>query len=141
VALSKPVVVYEAEHNIEAGLICEYLERNGIESHATLEESVVGLWAFGRLPGIHRPRIWVDEPLAESAKSLLAKYEAERLRRQGRSGDDDAATIEVVCEDCGASSAFPASQRGSVQDCKHCGAYVDVGADDSGDDRMADSDS
>ena len=35
--------------------------------------------------------------------------------------------IEVVCDECGQRSAFPAAQGGSVQQCRHCGAYVDVG--------------
>jgi len=39
--------------------------------------------------------------------------------------------MEVVCEKCGERSAFPASQLGSVQQCQHCGAYVDVQNEES----------
>ena len=35
--------------------------------------------------------------------------------------------MEVVCEECGQTSSFPATQQGSLQDCPHCGASVDVG--------------
>lgn len=34
--------------------------------------------------------------------------------------------FEVTCEECEQSITFPASAHGSVQDCPHCGAYVDV---------------
>lgn len=37
--------------------------------------------------------------------------------------------VQVTCEECGKASSFPAAQRGTVQDCPHCGASVDVEAD------------
>ena len=30
------------------------------------------------------------------------------------------------CWDCGQPLRFPARQRGNVQECPHCGAFVDV---------------
>jgi hypothetical protein len=37
------------------------------------------------------------------------------------------APIEVLCEECGSRSSLPAAQRGSVQKCPRCRAYLDVG--------------
>jgi hypothetical protein len=34
--------------------------------------------------------------------------------------------FQVVCEECEQTITFPASAHGSVQDCPHCGAYVDA---------------
>ena len=35
-------------------------------------------------------------------------------------------TVEAVCEECGKSSQWPASQMGTTQDCPHCHNYMDV---------------
>ncbi len=34
--------------------------------------------------------------------------------------------INVICEECGEACTFPLNQRGTVQRCSHCDAYVDV---------------
>jgi predicted nucleic acid-binding Zn-ribbon protein len=127
-AIPKPIAVYNAEHNIEAQLLCDHLERNGVEAHATLDESVVGMWAFGRLPEIHKTQVWVDQSNVELAAELLAEYERQRSRRHSRPVADQNAdtTVGVLCEECGKKTLFPVSKRGTVQDCEHCGAYVDV---------------
>jgi hypothetical protein len=130
-ALSHPVAVYNASNNVEVHLICTLLEENGIEAHATLDESLVGYWAFGILPEIHKPQVWVDRSNVEAAKPLLEKFELDRKQR--RLNEEDLAArgevITVVCEDCGKSTAFPYEKLGSVQDCAYCGAYVDVEID------------
>lgn len=41
--------------------------------------------------------------------------------------------IEVLCEECGERTSFPAAQRGSVQECPHCGTFLDVGEEPGGD--------
>jgi len=35
-------------------------------------------------------------------------------------------TICTTCEECGGTSAFPPSMKGTVQNCRHCRRYVDV---------------
>ena len=128
-AIPNPVAAYNAENNAEAHLLCNYLEENGIEAHATFDESVVGLWAFGSLPEIHKPQVWIDKSNVEAAASLLAEYEHARSQRRlkASSQQDAEGTVDVICEDCGKTTLFPASKNGTVQDCSHCGAYVDVG--------------
>lgn len=34
--------------------------------------------------------------------------------------------IEFACEDCGETMSYPVSDIGTVQQCPHCGEYVDV---------------
>lgn len=127
-AILNPVVAYNAANNAEAHLLCNYLEQNGIEAHATFDESVVGLWAFGTLPEIHKPQIWVDKANVEAAVSLLAEYERGRSQRNAAERSDfTTGSIDAVCEECGQTSTFAASKNGTTQDCSHCGAYMDVG--------------
>jgi Zn finger protein HypA/HybF involved in hydrogenase expression len=38
--------------------------------------------------------------------------------------------VFVRCDECGQTSRFTAKDRGSVQECPHCGEYVDVGKSD-----------
>jgi hypothetical protein len=127
-AISHPVAVYNAENNVEAQLICTYLDLNGIEAYPTLDDSLAGFWSFGVLPGIHKPQVWVDKSNVDAAQPLLVEYERERRRRQStRPTDEDlaAGSVDVVCEECGKTTAFPASKNGTTQDCSHC--FVDVG--------------
>ena len=74
------------------------------------------------------PRILVFEEDAESAKRILLELE-ERARHDAREAETSA-PIDVTCEDCGNSFAFPSNQRGTVQVCPQCGAYLDVGDED-----------
>ncbi|HEX3602330.1 MAG TPA: hypothetical protein VHU84_19405 [Lacipirellulaceae bacterium] len=127
-AISNPVAVYNAENNAEAQMLCNFLEANGVEAYVTRDESVVGLWTFGTLPEIHKPQVWVDRASIDPTAPLLAEYERERARRRASQSPSESKgePIAVLCEDCGKTSSFAASQRGTVQDCSHCGSFVDV---------------
>jgi hypothetical protein len=127
-AIANPVVIYDAENDIEAELLCAYLEQHGIEAYAVLDESRAGIWMFGTLPGIYKPQVWIDKSNFEAAKPLLQEYEHELLRRRAKTKiSADSGAVEAVCEECGKTTRFPESKRGTVQDCEHCGAFVDVG--------------
>jgi hypothetical protein len=85
--------------------------------------------------------VWVDNPKqADQAKELLqaqADFKSIKVDQAARSGN-----ITALCDECGKHSVFPGSQRGSVQTCPECGAYMDVVDADSeqdepdGDDRI-----
>ena len=126
-----PVTVYNAESNIEAHLICNVLESSGISAYVSEDVSVVGLWAMGTLPEIHKPQIWIERADIERARPILDDYEQQAaLRRQTNEATingTDGVIIEVICEECGKKSDFPASQDGTIQECPACRAYVDVG--------------
>jgi hypothetical protein len=126
--LRDPVALYTAANNVEAHLICEALHNAGIDAHAVEDVSQVGTWMFGLVPQIHKPQVWVERADVEVAKPILAEYERRakitRDANDAKRGSPD--TIEVVCEECGKSSRFPIEQEGTVQDCRHCRAYIDV---------------
>ena len=127
--LKDPVHIYDAASNDDALLAQMFLDQYGIEAFDVGHSSIVGNWLLGVLPGIHKRQVWVDRADAEKARSLIQKYEEQKRSRNSGFADENDRTdpIQVVCEDCGKESFFPSSQRGSTQDCPHCGAYVDVG--------------
>ena len=96
----------------------------------------MGTWLFGILPQTHKPAIWVEREDAEKAAKLLAQYEQDLIERQAQAKEPSFGTdpIAVVCEECGRKSEFPANQRGTIQNCPFCRAYVDVGEMDLGGD-------
>jgi hypothetical protein len=57
----------------------------------------------------------------EEQKAAIAEIRAREEKRAARTG-----TVEAVCEECGKSSTWPASQMGTTQDCPHCAAYMDI---------------
>jgi hypothetical protein len=136
-ALCDPVAVYNSRDNVEAHLMRDFLEQNGIEAYVTLDDSLAGVWMFGLLPEIHKPQVWIDQSAVEAARPLLKKFEHhQRLHAtpSKRSAEREGDRIKAVCEECGKTSVFGGSKNGTVQDCPHCGAYMDVG--DNGDEHL-----
>lgn len=128
-ALHDPVAVYNAANNIEAHFVRNALADSGIEAFVTEDVSQIGTWMFGLIPEIHKPQVWVDRADIERTKPILDDYERRLAERSDSSSQDEAQTgpeIEVVCEECGQRSTFQTAQGGSVQQCRHCRAYVDV---------------
>lgn len=128
--LQEPIAAYNAANNFEAHVICNILNDAGIDAYVTDDVSQVGVWVFGLLPEIHKPQIWIDRSNIERAKPILEDYERRLIERQEADRQKvvaGEATVEAKCEECGRLSIFPAAQEGTVQECSHCGAYLDVG--------------
>lgn len=125
--LSDPIAAYNAQSNTDAHLVQQFLEGQGIESSVTEDNSLVGQWTFGLLPEIHKPQVWVSRADAERVAELLTLFEERRRERNAVDPPPGTAAIEVRCEDCGRTTTFAGNLQGSVQDCPHCGAFVDVG--------------
>jgi hypothetical protein len=73
--------------------------------------------------------VWVTNPdhvdparalISEQREGLAALREQEE-KRAARSG-----SVTAVCEECGRSSDWPASEMGRTEVCPHCGKYMDV---------------
>jgi hypothetical protein len=124
-ALRDPIAVYNAANNVEAMLLREALLASGIEAHSVDDATPVGAWMFGLLPEIHKPQVWVDRRDAERARQIVDDFETTAAQQRAKVAESP--PISVVCEECGRTTDFPASQLGSVESCAHCGAYVDVG--------------
>ncbi len=124
-ALRDPIEVYNAASNLEAHLICVALRDAGLEAVAIEDVSHVGVWLGGLIPEIHKPHVWIERTDIDRAKSVLDEYERQTAER--RRVAPDAPVIEVICEECGERSLFPGNQFGSVQICRYCRAFLDVG--------------
>jgi hypothetical protein len=127
-ALRDPVAVYNAANNLEAHFVCEALAAAGVEAYPTEDVSQIGTWVGGLVPELHKPQVWVEREDVARAVPVLEDFERRKAELQSEGGGDAGPPIEVVCEECGSQSLFPAEQRGSVQQCPHCGEYLDVGA-------------
>lgn len=123
--LKNPVVVYTAATNIEAHMIVEMLHVHGVSAHAVEDQSGVSLWAFGIISQFHKPKIWVDEATLQVATELIRVFEEKKKTRN--SPIEGTCDIQALCEDCGKATSFPNSFDGTTQECRHCGAYIDVG--------------
>jgi hypothetical protein len=127
-ALRDPVAIYDAASNLEAALVRDGLIAAGIEAFIVEDVSQAGGWVGGLIPGIHKPQVWVDRDDAGRAAPVLMTFEERAaLSRGGNAGSATEPPIEVVCEECGGRAMFPATQRGSVQECPSCREYLDVG--------------
>lgn len=74
--------------------------------------------------------VWALDPdQVGRAILLLEEHKAEVAGRAAQPATADA-PIRVTCEDCSGVSTFPHRERGTVQNCNHCGAYVDVPGDE-----------
>jgi hypothetical protein len=125
-AFREPFAAFNAASNVEAQIVCNLLIDEGIEAVVIEDVSGVGWGWAGPSAEIHKPQVWIERTDIDRAKPVLDEYERIKAERQKPAVGEP---IDVVCEECGKRSSFPASQKGSVQDCPHCKAYVDVGDD------------
>jgi hypothetical protein len=128
--LREPIAVYTAANNPELFLVQDALIAAGIDAHITRDDSSVGLTVIGELSNVQKPQIWVEHADVERARPILASFEQRQLELSGTVGNTRIEDIVAECEECGRSSTFPATQFGSVQQCVHCFAFMDVGFDE-----------
>jgi Zn finger protein HypA/HybF involved in hydrogenase expression len=121
--LVDPVKVYAATSNLQGQMIAHVLQSAGVEAFAGEDVSAAGMWIGGTLPGVFDAGVYVSRRDAERAVEIIRQHERVEAQRSSNQGPE----LETICEDCGKSATFPASKRGTVQNCPHCGAYIDVG--------------
>ena len=126
-ALDDPISAYIAESNMEAMLVQQFLESEGVEAHVVEDLSLAGYWMLGFLPQIVKPQVWIGRRDEVRASKLLEEYERLKAERDAERKANEPQTIEVHCEECGKTSAFAGSLNGTTQTCPHCRGYVDVG--------------
>jgi hypothetical protein len=120
------VEVYRARSALQATLLIQALAKVGIEARIDGQFSHSAAESIGRMSWEYAPRILVRAEDAEDARHVLLGLE--ELERRRMAQDEHCTTVvAVVCEECQQEATFPETQHGSVQDCPHCGAYVDVG--------------
>jgi len=116
--------VYIAETPVIAEVVVLWLGEHGIPAH------LIHAGSEGPAQGI---QVWVNDPTqAEEAQRLLEEFKAKQQAEETVGGGGP---VEATCEECDKVTTFPAKERGSVQHCPHCGAFMDVtdGADEDAD--------
>lgn len=124
------VTVGTFDSRAEADLCKVFLEQEGIQAFVADANLVGGAnWLFSN--AVHG--IKVDVPAADAARAVevLSRFEQNRARTIETDLEEDDANaprIEVVCESCGKTVAFPAVTAGTTQACPECRNYIDVPA-------------
>jgi Putative prokaryotic signal transducing protein len=121
-----PKCVHVDDNLGRANLIVGWLAGHGIAAEVMDEMTLGGFEGLtAMLPGklsLRGVEVWVKNATdADRARQLLAERQAEIEAKANRPG-----TVEAVCEECGEASTFPAAEQGTIQDCPHCGAIMDV---------------
>ncbi len=122
---AEPICVHRTNTPEEADIVIAWLDDRGVQATA-MDRGNPGVLAFGAtdLEGI---AICVaDEETARRAKELLEEHARERTAATPGTATDP---IEIKCEECGETVAFPPETQGTVQDCPQCGAHLDVDSD------------
>jgi hypothetical protein len=117
-----PRCVFVANDFGQADVVAGWLGGRGIAAQVMNQATHGGL-VSPLLTGAVGVEVWVVDPAqAAEAVRLLGEHAVAQVARE-LTGPP----VEVVCEECGRASTFPARYRGTVQVCAHCAAYLDVG--------------
>ena len=123
-----PKCVYVGNDFGQANVVAGWLQGQGIPAEVMNQATMGGLISPA-LTGATGMEVWVvDAAQAPEAIRLLGDHMVSQITR-----DQRGPPLFVTCEECGKTSNFPAKQRGSVQECPHCTAYLDVEDLDAGD--------
>src|SRR5437762_4778460 len=122
-----PKCVHVDDNLAHAQVVVGWLGAHGIEAEVMNEMTLGGFEGLvSILPSklsFRGVEVWVNDPAdADRARQLIADHAAElQATRASRTGE-----VEAVCEECGQTTTFTAAEQGTVQQCPHCGAYLDV---------------
>jgi hypothetical protein len=116
-----PKCVFVASNFGQANVVAGWLQGHGIPAEVMNRETMGGFY-YPLLAGVTGVEVWVMDPEQTAEAIQLLGDHALELVTQKPTGPP----VEVICEECGQTSTFPAQQRGSVQTCPYCSAYLDV---------------
>ncbi len=128
-AVDRLVEVYSAENGLEAHSLRFILEDKGIRTQVVGESLQA---AGGDLPlgATLAPRVWVREGDARRAREIIETHSgrprAKRGKPSGPGGRPNTENVTFACQECGKSVTFGVWRCGHVENCPHCGSYVDV---------------
>ncbi|HUU82844.1 MAG TPA: DUF2007 domain-containing protein [Phycisphaerae bacterium] len=114
--------VYRAADIEEAKVVVAWLSEQGIAA-LVKDEHAAAMMQTSLIVAPEGIEVCVTN--AEDAARATALLR-DHFARKDRRGSPDAGPVAATCEECGRTSEFPAAQGGSVQNCPHCKAYIDV---------------
>ena len=126
--LHDPVAIYTAASDLEAYEIVELLQ--GAEIPAQVIEDMNLL--DGLNPPVHAAKVWVASADLERATVVTRGYEARVLQRDlahHEPVDLQSEWIDARCDKCGTVTRYAPIQKGTVENCPKCYAFIDIGSD------------
>jgi len=123
-----PKCVYVADSAAKADVIALFLNDHEIPAQVMNQNTIGSEDLTGKPPGVLEQEFEVRVIHPEQAEAALAlmKAHAEALAAEKATRAARTGTVTVVCEECGKSVEFPASEQGTVQECPLCAKWVDV---------------
>lgn len=118
-----PVKIYSTNNNLEATMLADFLVENGVNAFAEMDDSGI-LALVGAAFESEHCGVWIDKSQTEEAQQLIRQFEEKKHRHLKT--DEVGTVITVQCDACGKSISFPASSRGTIEECPECGEYLDV---------------
>ncbi|HBN75865.1 MAG TPA: hypothetical protein DD473_08615 [Planctomycetaceae bacterium] len=137
---SQSILVFESDDEQAVELIANFLNEKGVNADVIEHKPdmpqgdafgmTVTAYAGAESSGRFEVRI-KDAEQFEQARILLTKHTEEILRRADLV-QIQASEVVVECDDCSKSNVYSGALQGTVQECEHCGSYLDVpgGEDD-----------
>ncbi|MFO1007090.1 MAG: hypothetical protein U0929_14105 [Planctomycetaceae bacterium] len=125
--LNDPVAIYTAGSNLDARQLVLALQAVGIESQV-----IEDIWVGGLNPQIHKTRLWVSKDNVDKAGAVIQEFELRnslRFQAQGTPVELHAEWIDATCDKCGTVTRFAPIHKGTIANCPHCFAFMDVGDD------------
>ena len=126
--LHDPVAIYTAASDLEAYEIVELLQ--GAEIPAQVIEDMNLL--DGLNPPVHAAKVWVASADLERATAVTRGYEARVQQRDLAhhvAVDLNSEWIDARCDKCGTVTRYAPIQKGTVENCPNCYAFMDIGND------------
>ena len=128
-----PSCIFVAADVGQAAVVVNWLGHHGIRARIMDTMTLGGLEGLTAWVGVSSRgiEVWVaDKADSERARSLIAEHQQSLSALLTRR--ESAGPVSAQCEECGGTSEFSGGQRGTVQNCPHCGRYLDVPDDDVG---------
>ena len=123
-----PSCVFVAADAAQAAVVANWLEHQGVPAQVMDTMTLGGLEGLTAWTGISARgiEVWVVRQAdAEVACTMIAEHD--QALSALLAGKASAGRSRFPhCEECGCTSEFPGQQRGTVQNCPHCGRYLDV---------------
>jgi len=117
--MGAPVCIRHATTLEEASIVVAWLEEQGVDAKI-MDPDSPGVMAFGFTDPVGISVFVADAETAKRAKELLEEHDRERAA--AAPGEP----VSPKCESCGATNHFGGDVRGTVQQCRSCGAYLDI---------------
>ena len=130
-----PKCVFVANDFGQADVVAAWLQGQGIDAEVMNQATMGGFLSPLLVRSATGVEVWVvDSAQAADAIRLLADQEMALIANKTLK-EQTGPPLVVVCEECGKTQHFSGPrERGTVQNCTHCAAYLDVETADEGED-------